>query len=147
MEPNTGWRNKFFNFKMCNGAVEQRVEDGNIVVSGQLKPDMMPNAMVMFWAANPAHRNGSFSGSGLPYASAEMAFDRSVNVGAVKAVNGKFSFDLQYPSAYYAGLGSLYIPPQVHIKICEEGNNKHVKSLQLIVCTPVSFTFLYVIPS
>ena len=61
MEPNTGWRNKFFNFKMCNGVVEQRVEDGNIVVTGQLKPDMMPNSMVMFWAANPAHRNGSFS--------------------------------------------------------------------------------------
>ena len=53
MEPNTGWRNKFFNFKMCNGVVEQQVEDGNIVVTGQLKPDMMPNSAVMFWAANP----------------------------------------------------------------------------------------------
>lgn len=125
MEPNTGWRNKFFNFKMCNGAVEQRVEDGNIVVTGQLRPEMMPNSMVMFWAANPAHRNGSFSGSGLPYANPEMAFDRSINVGAVKANNGSFRFSLQYPSAYYAGLGSLYIQPQVHIKVCEPGNKKY----------------------
>ena len=60
MEPNTAWRNKFFNFKMCEGVVEQRVENGNILVAGQLKPNMDPNAMVMFWAANPAHRNGSF---------------------------------------------------------------------------------------
>jgi hypothetical protein len=125
METNTDWRNKFFNFKMCKGAIEQKVENGNIVVTGNLKPSLNQNAMVMFWAANPPHRNGSFSGSGLPYPNAEMAFDRSVNVGAVKAVNGNFSFELQYPSAYYGGLGSLYIPPQVHIKVCESGNKNY----------------------
>ena len=54
-----------------------------------------------------------------------MAFDRSINVGAVKANNGSFRFSLQYPSAYYAGLGSLYIPPQVHVKVCEPGNKKY----------------------
>ena len=125
MEPNTEWRNKFFNFKMCKGTVEQTVENGNIKVEGNLKPSMRKDALVMFWAANPAHRNGSFSGSGLPYANPEMAFDRSINVGAVKAVNGRFSFDLQYPGAYYVGLGSLYIPPQVHIKVCDQGNEKY----------------------
>ncbi len=125
MEPNYDWRNKFFNLRMCNGIVEQTVENGNITVNGNLSPGTKPNSTVMFWAANPPHRNGSFSGSGLPYANAEMAFDRSINVGAVKASNGKFSFELQYPSAYYAGLGSLYIPPQVHIKVCDADNNKH----------------------
>ena len=89
MEPNTGWRNKFFNFKMCNGVVEQRVEDGNIVVTGQLKPDMMPNSWLCSGLQIQLTEMVVSQGSGLPYANPEMAFDRSINVGAVKA-NGSF---------------------------------------------------------
>ena len=121
MEPYTGWRKQLFSFTMCDGAVEQKT-DGNITVRGKTNE---PGKLVMYWAANPAHKNYSFSGSGLPYANPEMAFDRSINVGAVKANNGSFRFSLQYPSAYYAGLGSLYIQPQVHIKVCEPGNKKY----------------------
>ena len=63
MEPYTAWRKQLFSFAMCEGAVEQKT-DGNISVKG--KTDK-PGQMVMYWAANPAHKNYSFSGSGLPY--------------------------------------------------------------------------------
>ena len=29
-------------------------------------------------------------------------------------------FRIKFPNAYYVGLGSLYVPPLVHFKICEE---------------------------
>ena len=115
------WRKDFFNFKLCSGDIEQSTT-GNIKVKGTVKMTN-PNAVVTYWAANPPHKNGSFSGSGMPYANQEQAFERSPNVGGVRAQNGKFEFTIQYPSAYYTGLGSLYIAPQVHFKICEEGSD------------------------
>ena len=48
--------------------------------------------------------------------------DRTPNVGAVKAVNRKFEFRVKYPNSYYVGLGSLYVPPHVHFKVCENKN-------------------------
>lgn len=122
MNPYTEWRNQYFNYSMCAGSTEIET-DGNVTISGVVKNNV-GNTLVMYWAAAPAHRNASFSGSGMPYASAEMAFDRSPNVGAVKTnENGEFQFKIKYPSAYYAGLGSLYIPPQVHIKVCSDNND------------------------
>lgn len=128
MEPYTAWRKQLFSFAMCDGAVEQKT-DGNITVKGKTNE---PGKLVMYWAANPAHKNYSFSGSGLPYASPEQAFDRSPNVGAVKTdENGKFEFKVKSPSAYYVGLGSLYIPPQVHIKVCGGSRQDTFDTIQL----------------
>jgi hypothetical protein len=122
------WRKDFFNFKLCSGHIEQSTT-GNIKIKGNVSMSN-PNALVTYWAANPPHRNGSFSGSGMPYANPEQAFDRSPNVGGVRAKNGYFEFKIKYPSAYYTGLGTLYIEPQVHFKICSEGND-HYETVKL----------------
>ena len=110
------WRSVYFEKKSCDGVVLNN-GNGNITVKGQLK-DNKDDVTVLYWASNPPDFRASFSGSGLPYANPEQAFDRSPNVGAVKTVNGKFEFKIFYPNAYYVGLGSLYIPPHVHIKVC-----------------------------
>ena len=52
------------------------------------------------------------------------AYQQSPNVGAVKAVNRKFEFRIKFPNAYYVGLGSLYVPPVVHFKVCEDDCNQ-----------------------
>lgn len=128
MEPYTAWRKQLFSFAMCDGTVEQKT-DGNITVRGKSAD---PEKLVMYWASNPAHKNYSFSGSGLPYPSPEQAFDRSPNVGAVKSDSeGNFEFKLKSPGAYYVGLGSLYIPPQVHIKVCGSETQDSYYTIQL----------------
>ena len=117
-----GWRSKFFNEQLCEGIIENK-GDGNIEVTGKLKiPN--PSAKVIFWAANPPDFGVSFSGSGLPYPSPEIAFQNTKNMGSVEAVGGVFKINMFYPSAYYVALGTLYVPPHLHLKICEEGFDK-----------------------
>ena len=120
----TGWRSKFFTKDLCEGIIENK-GDGNIEVTGKLKI-LNKSAKVIYWAANPPDFGVSFSGSGLPFPSPEVAFQNTKNIGAVKANNGIFKIKLSYPSAYYVALGSLYVPPHLHIKICEEGINNFI---------------------
>jgi hypothetical protein len=122
-ELNEEWRSKFFSKDLCEGIVEN-VGDGNIEITGKLKIPKK-NAKVIYWAANPPDFNVSFSGSGLPYPSPEIAFQNTKNVGAVTTTDGVFKIKLYYPSAYYVALGSLYVPPHIHLKICEPGYDKY----------------------
>jgi hypothetical protein len=117
------WRSKFFSKEMCDGIIENK-GDGNIEITGKLNIPKK-TAKIVYWAANPPDFNVSFSGSGLPYPSPEIAFQNTKNVGSVMAYDGVFKINLFYPSAYYVALGSLYIPPHVHLKICEEGYDKY----------------------
>ena len=110
-------RNIVFNKDMCDGTITYN-PNGDILVSGKLK-NSSPNAVISFWAAAPPTKGISFSGSGMPYPSPEVAYDRTPNKGVVTAVNGSFNFVLKYPNAYYIGLGSLYIPPHVNFKITQ----------------------------
>ena len=118
-----GWRSKFFNKELCEGIIEN-TGDGNIEITGKLKIGS-EKAKVVYWAANPADMNISFSGSGLPFPSPEIAFQNTKNVGSVMTEGGVFKIKLYYPSAYYVALGSLYVPPHIHLKICKEGYDKY----------------------
>ena len=94
---------------------------GDIVVQGEINSSI-PDPIIVYWAANPPTYGQGYSGSALPYYDSIQAFDRTPNIGAVKAVNRKFEFRIKYPNSYYVGLGSLYVPPHVHFKICENKN-------------------------
>lgn len=123
MNPYTEWRVDYFNNSICSGVLDNdNSKEGNITIKGKLKKNI-PNATIMYWAANPAQRGYSYSGSGLPYANPEQAYDRSPNTGAVKVKNGEFQFTIKYPSAYYVGLGSLYIEPNIHVKVLGSKDN------------------------
>lgn len=127
---NTDWRQQYFQAMSCEGVVLNAGE-GNMTVRGTVKSQSL-NPTLIYWAANPATRNQSFTGSGLPYANPEQAYDRTPNSGAVKANNRQFEIKLKSPSAYYIGLGTLYIPPTLHIKVCEEGTTEgHVEHVKL----------------
>jgi hypothetical protein len=124
------WRELFFDKSLCSGVVVKETS-GNVVVQGTLK-EGKPNSKIMFFAANPAEiTKQSFSGSGLPFPNPDIAFHNTSNVGAVNAVNGKFTIKINYPNAYYVGLGSLYIPPHIHLKLCEPGFDTKLHSIKL----------------
>jgi hypothetical protein len=126
---NYDWRKLHFDEDFCNGIVEKQV-NGNILVKGTLKTER-PNVKLVYWAANPPDYNLSFSGSGLPFYSPEQAFSNMVNVGSVNSNGYDFEFKLFYPNSYYTGLGSVYVPPQVYIKICDPSSKSNVQVVTL----------------
>ena len=114
----TNWRNKYFEKINCKGVAINNGE-GEILVQGEVD-SKTPNPVIVYWAPNPPTYTTSYSGSALPYHDSIQAYNKTPNIGATQCVNRKFEFRIKYPNAYYVGLGSLYVPPHVHFKICEE---------------------------
>lgn len=123
------WRQKLFNQNMCNGAIINE-GNGDILVTGEVKSNT-PNPRILYWAAAPPTYSTSYYGSGMPYPNPEIAFEQTTNAGSVQAMDRKFNFRLKYPNSYYVGLGTLYMPPHVHIKVCEPGADDKYVSLQI----------------
>ncbi len=113
----------------CKGVVLDS-GDGEYIVKGSVQTKTT-NATVMYWAANPPTYTTSFSGSGLPYPNPEVAYENTPNRGAVKTSGGQFQFRVRFPNAYYIGLGSVYVEPCVHIKVCEEGSDGTIQTIKL----------------
>jgi hypothetical protein len=106
----------------CSGTVMDSGK-GEFVVKGKVDCHSL-NPIVNFIAPNPPTYLTSFSGSGLPYPNAEVAYENTPNKGMVRAPGGFFEFRLRYPNAYYVGLGTVYVEPCVHIRVCEEDGSK-----------------------
>uniref|UniRef100_A0A6C0JEV2 Uncharacterized protein n=1 Tax=viral metagenome TaxID=1070528 RepID=A0A6C0JEV2_9ZZZZ len=124
------WKNDYSKeHHSCDGIVLDSGE-GEYIVKGHINTKT-PNATIMFWAANPPTYTTSYTGSGLPYPSADIAYENTPNRGAVKSNGGHFEFRVRYPNAYYMGLGSVYVEPCVHIKICEEGGDNKIHRIAL----------------
>ena len=123
------WRTQYFQKKSCEGVI-LKDSVGNIQVNGTVNSET-ENPTILYWASNSADRHVSYSGSGLPFASPEQAYENSKNVGAVKANNRKFSFNINMPNSYYVGLGSLYVPPHIHFKVCEPNSSNQFHTIKL----------------
>jgi hypothetical protein len=121
----SNWRQEYFNEISCQGIVSHTGE-GNLTINGTLKGYEGQDVDIIYWAAAPATRGIGFTGSGLPYANPNQAYDQTPNQGAARAMNGQFKITLKSPNAYYVGLGSLYVPPVVHVKVCGDNVVHHV---------------------
>ena len=113
------WREQLFSKEMCQGRVLNEGQ-GDILIQGTVKSNT-PNPKIIFWAPSPPDYRTSYSGSALPFPNPKVAYDNTPNSGMVEAQDRNFSFRIKYPNAYYAGLGTLYTPPLVNIKVCEPG--------------------------
>lgn len=113
------WRPRFFDKYTCEGSYVY-AGDGEILIEGKLKENI-PNTNIFFWAPCPPDYRQSYSGSGLPFANPQMAFENTPNTGNVFAdKNGFFRFRIRLPNSYYVGLGTVYRPPQVQIRVRNE---------------------------
>ncbi len=121
------WHNQSFFDSACSSDAV-RTSSGNMIVEGRLKPHQPKNAVVKYWAAAPMDRMTSFTGSGLPFASAEMAYENTPNRGTVKAVDGKFSFPIFKPNSFYVKGGTQLLPPHVLINVCN-GNKREIEAI------------------
>lgn len=94
--------------------------NGSVLINGSVK-NYSPNSTLIFWAASPPDYRTSYTGSGLPYPNYEIAYENTPNKGTVPIVNGSFTFNIRYPSGYYAGLGSAYVKPHLNLQINSMG--------------------------
>ena len=108
---------------LCDVDIHKR-NDASFMLEGKLKGGALKassgNSYLKWWAANPPTYNSNFSGSGLPYATSEMAFENTSNYGKVSIKGGFFSFSLRYPNSYYKNMGTEYVFPEVMIKVVNE---------------------------
>lgn len=120
VEPRSGyglpWKKQEFKDEYCSGSMDL-MPNGDIKITGVVNAFNVNK--VMYWAAAPPTYGTSFSGSGLPYPDPITAYENTPNRGSANVVNGQFSFNIKYPNAYYIGLGTLYVPPEVNIKLCQ----------------------------
>lgn len=86
--------------------------------------DLTPTTVVSYVAAQSPDYNQSFTGSALPFANAEMAFDQTPNFGNIHPKTNVVEFKLRYPNAYYSHLGTRLIPPYVRITIKDENKEE-----------------------
>jgi len=135
------WNKKEFNDTHCSGVMEVMPE-GDIKITGTAPANVNK---VMFWAAAPPTYGTSFSGSGMPYPDPISAHENTPNRGSANVQGGKFSFTIKYPNAYYIGLGTLYVPPHVNIKLCQSGvpeNSESNKKVSIKVDEGIPFRTL-----
>ena len=86
------------------------------VYRGRLPEGRSDGDVLEYVAASPADMRSSFSGSGFPFADAAQAFYNTPNRGKVRvAAGGTFEIKLVSPNSYYVGLGTVIVPPTVHL--------------------------------
>lgn len=88
-----------------------------VTIRGRVLDTGVDAGVITFLAAAPADRRGSFSGSGLPFSSAAQAMHNTPNRGKTAiARDGTFEIRLKAPpNSYYAGVGTLLVPPCVQL--------------------------------
>lgn len=117
-------RDKLFQNTTCKGIIRD-LGNNDLQIIGELDSQDTIDGKVYFWAASPPTYGTSFYGSGHPYPNPTMAYDNTPNKGVVEIKeDNTFSFNIKYPNAYYIGLGSLYVPPHVNIKLCTDEDNE-----------------------
>jgi hypothetical protein len=94
--------------------VKRNPADGSVTVTGRVT-GLGTIAQTITWrAAAPTTRGIGFAGSGQPYPNKDIAYENTPNQGVVESPDGSFVIQLKgIPAGYYAGLGSVYIPPMV----------------------------------
>jgi hypothetical protein len=111
------------NGKGVEGVVRRNPANGSVSINGRVT-GLGPQPQTIYWmAAAPVTRGIGFAGSGAPYPNREIAFENTPHHGNVNSTDGSFSIQLKdIPAGYYAGLGSIYIPPMVEfISVLKDG--------------------------
>lgn len=102
--------------------MEVTVKDDKVIIHGNITQSFS-RAKVM--AANPIDRMSNYSGSGLPFPCADIAFDNTSNLKHITSSN--FSAIFKYPNSYYLPNGIDKVPPTIYLII----DDKIVEAKQL----------------
>jgi hypothetical protein len=95
--------------------IENKNNNRDIIIVGKINDAILENE-IEYIAASPPDYRTTYTGSGLPFANYDQAFDNTPNVGKVKVNNSTFRIELMFPNSYMTGLGSVTVPPTLYIK-------------------------------
>jgi hypothetical protein len=101
----------------CSGQIydNRNKSTYDITIIGTLKEPILED-IIYYIAASPPDYRTTYTGSALPFANQSQAFDNTPNKGTVRVQGGQFKLDLMYPNSYMVGLGSVTVPPMVHLE-------------------------------
>lgn len=116
MNINKDYINYFNNLYKCKDIVKKSDGEFNIILNID-KPD---STKIIYWAANPPNYNSSYTGSGIPFANPNIAFENSPNIGSGYIKNKLLEINIYYPNSFYASYGTKYIGPVLFYKICND---------------------------
>ena len=104
----------------------EKVSNDSYTVRGKISTNPLSGRLfVKYIAANPPTYNTSFSGSGLPFANEDMAFENTPNSGVIEVIDSSFSLSIRYPNSYYINMGTVYVEPNIKLQLFNE-NNKSI---------------------
>lgn len=114
----------------------------DVVVEGVIEDTSnIKNKTIHYVAAAPADMRASYTGSGLPFTSPEMALQGSPNFGSVYLNDSKtFKISLKMPNSYYAGHGSVIIPPTLYLIYHDNANTE--KNIAIVLRNSIPFRTL-----
>jgi hypothetical protein len=139
--------NKFFetcNITVSTNPLKQTIVNG--VIKDPLRSQLLTlgkQVYVQYWAPSPSDNMHSFSGSGLPFPSEDIAYSNSPNIGrTVLGKDGSFSIKIIYPNSYYKQLGADYVKPHVKLLFGDENGNIYGKIVTILLGNGTPFRAL-----
>lgn len=88
---------------------------GPVTVQGQVNNPSHYSKMEVY-ASNPIDRMTNYSGSGLPFPCAAVAFDNTPNYHLI-GPDGSFDVKFSYPNGYLTTDATAKVPPSVFVKL------------------------------
>jgi hypothetical protein len=115
----------------CDGYITKYESNKNdLRVEGVIHEGIQNNT-IYYFAASPPDYRATYTGSGLPFANAQQAFDNTPNKGNLKLLDGTFQIDLMFPNAYYTSLGTVCVPPTLYISYTNNMGKERNVSIKL----------------
>jgi hypothetical protein len=134
--PAATWRDTHFRTQSALYGKVQYKGTGDVTVSGRVS-NLAGATKIVFWAPAPPDYRTSYSGSGLPYPNAEVAFQQTPSYGTVPVSgDGSFVFSIPFPSAYYTNLGTVYVQPHVRVQTVVNGKAGAVETIKVAEGVP-----------
>lgn len=90
--------------------MEVSIKEDKVIIHGNIKQSFI-NAKLI--AANPIDRMSNYSGSGLPFPCADIAFENTPNVKHITTQS--FGATFTYPNSYYLPNGIDKVPPTIYL--------------------------------
>lgn len=104
------------------GVVRRNPTDGSVTVTGRITGLGSTSQRIEWQAAAPVTRGIGFAGAGQPYPNKEIALENTPNKGVIDSSDGSFTIQLRgIPAGYFAGLGSIYVPPLIEFSSVMKG--------------------------
>lgn len=119
---------KAFETIYCSGSIVDVDGDArDIRVMGRIQEPVKDNRIYYIAAAPPDYR-ATFTGSGLPFASQQQAFENTPNTGSAElTIDNRFDIALMFPNSYYVSLGSVIVPPTLFLEYTTtDGQKRHL---------------------